>query len=65
MPNFEKMKFDEKIIGTHMRFSTFDNCNLYQNRKENLAFATRASENSKKYLENQNFTFSKILDDRI
>ena len=35
-----------------MGFSVFDKCNRYQNRKENLAFATRASENPKEYLKN-------------
>ena len=31
-----------------MRFLSFVKCNPYQNRKENLAFATRASEDFKK-----------------
>ena len=47
-----------------MRFLTFDDCNLYQNHAENLAFATRTSQNFKKYLKNQNFTFSKVVGDR-
>ena len=47
-----------------MRFLTFDDCNPYQNRTENLAFATRASQNFKKNLKNQNFTFSKMVGDR-
>ena len=47
-----------------MGFLTFDDCNLYQNHNENLAFATRTSQNFKKYLKNQNFTFSKILGDQ-
>ena len=47
-----------------MTFSTFDKRKPYQNCKENLAFATRASHNSKKYLKNQVFTFSKLLGDR-
>ena len=64
IPKFKKIKFQKKNLGAYMIFSTFDKCNLYQNRKENLAFATRASENFKKYLINQNFTFSKILGDR-
>ena len=51
-------------LGTHMRFSIFDECNLYQNSTENLAFATRTSENFKKYLKNQIFTFSKVVGDR-
>ena len=42
--SWKKIKFEKKIICTHMRFWTFDKCNLYQNRKENLAFATRVSE---------------------
>ena len=58
------MKIREKILGAHMRFLTFDEFNPYQNRTENLAFATKASLDFKKYLENQNFTFSKILGDR-
>ena len=60
----KKWKFEKKILGAHMRFLTFDDCNLYQNHTENLAFATRTSQNFKKYLKNQNFTFSKILGDR-
>ena len=47
-----------------MTFSTFDKCKPYQNCKENLAFVTRASQNFKKYLKNQNFTFSKVVGDR-
>ena len=42
-----------------MRVSIFDDCNLYQNRAENLAFATRASQNLKKNIKNQKFAFSK------
>ena len=60
----KKMKIEKKILSTHMRFSTFDESNLYQNHTENLAFATRASHDSKKNLENQNFTFSKVVGDR-
>ena len=47
-----------------MRFLALNDCNLYQNRTENLAFATRASLDSKKYLKNQIFTFSKVVGDR-
>ena len=43
-----------------MRVSMFDECNLYQNHTESLAFATRTSQNFKKYLENQNFIFQKL-----
>ena len=46
-----------------MRFSSFVKCNLYQNNAKNLAFATRASHDFKKYLKNQNFTFSKMVGD--
>ena len=60
----KKWKFEKKILGAHMRFLTFDDCNLYQNHTENLAFATRTSHSFKKYLENQNFTFSKVVGDR-
>ena len=60
----KKMKIEKKVLSTHMRFWTFVKCNPYQNRKENLAFATRTSGNFKKYLKNQNFTFSKVLGDR-
>ena len=52
------------MLDAHMRFSTFDECNLYQNHTENLVFATRDSHNLKKNLKNQNFTFSKVVDDR-
>ena len=61
---FEKIKLEETIISAHMRFSSFDECNLYQNHTENIAFATRASGLFKKYLGNQNLTFSKTLGDR-
>ena len=40
-----------------MRFSIVDKCNIYQNHTENLAFATRASHDFKKYLKNQFFDF--------
>ena len=40
-----------------MIFSTFDKYDPYQNRMENLAFATRAPRDFKKYLKNQIFTF--------
>ena len=40
-----------------MRFSTFSNCIVYQNHTKNLAFATRAPQNFKKYVKNQNFIF--------
>ena len=60
----KKMKFEGKKVSTHMRFLTFVKCNPYQNHKENLAFATRASADFKKYLKNQVFTFSKLLGDR-
>ena len=48
----KKMKIEKKILSAHMRFFIFDKGNPYQNREENLAFATRAPENFKKYLEN-------------
>ena len=60
----KKMKFEKKNLSAHMRFLTFDDCNLYQNRNKNLAFATTASHNFKKYLKNQNFIFSKVVGDR-
>ena len=60
IPKFEKLKFEKKMISTHMRFSTFGKCILYQNLTENLAFATRASHNFKKYLNNQNLIFQKF-----
>ena len=44
-PEIGEKKIEKKILGTHMRFSTFDECNLYQNHTENLAFATRTSQN--------------------
>ena len=47
-----------------MRFSNFIDCNLYQIHTKNLAFAIRNSQNFKKKIKNQNFTFSKILGDR-
>ena len=53
----KKNRFQKQNLSTHMRFSTFDKCNLYQNQAKNLAFATRASQNSKKYFKNLNFTF--------
>ena len=55
----KKWKLEKKFLGAHMRFLTFDDCNLYQNHNENLAFATRASHNSKKYLKNQVFTWGR------
>ena len=54
----------KKNLSTHMRFSNFDECNLYQNHNENLAFAIRTSQNFKKYIKNQNFIFSKVVGDR-
>ena len=60
----KKMKIEKNFLSTHMSFLTFVKCNLYQNRKENLAFATRASEKFEKCLKNQNFIFSKIVGDR-
>ena len=62
--NSKKSKFEKKNLGTHMRFSTFDECNLYQNHSENIAFATRVAHNFKQYLKNQIFTFSKVVGDR-
>ena len=61
---FEKHEIREKNLSTHMRFSTFDKCNIYQNRKENVAFATRAYADSKRYLKNKKNTFSKVVGDR-
>ena len=46
-----------------MRFSTFDKCNLYQNRNENLAFFTRAHEYVKKYLKNRFDFFLSVVGD--
>ena len=60
----KKMKIEKNVLSTHISFRTFVKCNPYQNCKENLAVATRSSENFKKYVKNQNFTFSKILGDR-
>ena len=60
----KKMKIGKKNLSAHMRFCTFVKCNPYQNRTENLAFLIRAFEKLKKYLKNQNFTFSKIVGDR-
>ena len=60
----KKLKFEKKIVSAHMRFSTFDKCNLNQNHTENLAFATRTSQNFKKNLKNQNFIFSNVVGDR-
>ena len=57
----KKMKIEKNFLSTQMSFSTFVKCNPYQNRKENLAFATRASHNSKKCLKNIVFTFPKLL----
>ena len=61
---FEKHPEVRKNESTEMRFSNFHECNLYQNHTENLAFATRTSQNFKIYLKNQNFTFSKVVGDR-
>ena len=52
------------MLGTYMKFSIFDKRNRYQNRKENLAFATRANENVNKYIKNQLSIFQKLLGDR-
>ena len=60
----KNLKLQKKNLSTHMIFSIFDKCNLYQNRKENLAFATRVSHHFKRYLKNQIFTFSKVVGDR-
>ena len=54
IPKFQKVKFQKNIIGAHVRFSSFDKCNLYKNCKENLAFATRASHEFKKYCRRSN-----------
>ena len=43
-----------------MIFSTFDECNLYQNHTENLAFATRDSHHFKKYLKMKISFFQKL-----
>ena len=48
----KKMKVKKQNLSTRIRFLIFVERNLYQNRKENLAFATRASEHFKKYFEN-------------
>ena len=53
------MKFEKKILSSHMIFASFDKCNPYQNRKENLAFATRAQQHSKKKYQKSNFHFFK------
>ena len=63
-PEVRKNEIREKKIDAHMRFSSFDECNLYQNHTKNLAFATRASHYFKKYLKKQNFTFSKVIVER-
>ena len=64
IPKFGKWKFEKKNLGAHMIFSSFVDCNLYQNHTANLAFATRSSQKFKKYTKNQNFTFSKVVVDR-
>ena len=63
-PEVQKKEIEKKKISTHMRVSTFDKCNLYQNCNENLALATTAPEDYQKYLKIQVFTFSKVVSDR-
>ena len=54
------MEFEKKMLDPHMRFLFVGKRNLYQNCKENLAFATRASQNFKKYLKIKNSFFRKL-----